>query len=53
MTNQDISAGKRLQQKIADRLAVASSHLKAQESAQAESVVAVVKRPELPFLYQG
>jgi hypothetical protein len=53
MTNQDISADKRLQHKIKGRLAMTSLHLKAQEGARTEPVIMATEGPELPSLYQG
>jgi hypothetical protein len=53
MTGEDISADKRLLDKIRSRLAMISLRLKVQESAGTERINLVREEPPPPFLYQG
>jgi hypothetical protein len=53
MTNNVISADKRLLRKIQARLAMISMHSKVREGARTEPVNLAGEGPTLPFLYQG
>jgi hypothetical protein len=53
MAGEDVSAGKRLLDKIRGRLALVSLRLKVQEGAGTERTNLVREEPPPPFLYQG
>jgi hypothetical protein len=53
MTEEDVSADKRLLDKIRSRLAMISLRLKLQEGAGTERTNLVREEPPPPFLYQG
>jgi hypothetical protein len=54
MTGEDVSAGKRLLDKIRSRLAMISLRLKVQEGAGTDRTNLVrEEEPPAPFLYQG